>query len=102
MMNSVEIPNFLFPFRYALVAFGGEHPFDKPRTVTLNGEVFASYNKFEPYFRHLRNINPGQNNDVFSAIITASKLIFRPGASKIFILVPCTNCSSLDTRVRGF
>jgi hypothetical protein len=82
-----------------VLAFGGRLPFNKPRAVTINGNVFTKADNLESHFNHLNNTDGGDNNDVFEAIIAASKLIFRPGSSKIFVLIPCSNCSAIDTRV---
>lgn len=69
--------------------------------MTVNGDVFATHDKFEPYLKQLDNIESGTNNDTFSAITVATKLIFTAGASKVFVLIPCSNCSSFDTKVRN-
>jgi len=37
--------------------------------------------------------------DIFEAIRYAAKLLFRPGVSKTFILLPCTNCDPSNTTV---
>uniref|UniRef100_W4VR36 Putative lipoprotein n=1 Tax=Corethrella appendiculata TaxID=1370023 RepID=W4VR36_9DIPT len=84
--------------RYSVIAFGGEQPFDKPRSIIINGNTFAKFYELEPYFQHIKMVN-GTNKDMFEAIITAAKLIFRPGASKIFILVPCSECLAHDMKL---
>lgn len=84
--------------RYSVVTFGGNRPFDKPRSVVINNEIFTEFNQLSLYFEHIKTGN-GSNNDVYEAISTASKLIFKPGVSKIFILMPCSNCSASDMKV---
>jgi hypothetical protein len=37
--------------------------------------------------------------DIFGAIRFAAKLLFRPGVSKTFILLPCTNCDPANNTV---
>jgi hypothetical protein len=37
--------------------------------------------------------------DIFGAIRYAAKLLFRPGVSKTFILLPCTNCDPANSSV---
>ena len=70
-----------------MVTYGGLKPFDKPRSVVVNNKVFVDYDKIGPYFDHIKT-NNGTNKDTFDALSAASKLIFRPGASKVFILLP--------------
>jgi hypothetical protein len=82
---------------YAVLAFGGPVPFDKPRNIIVNNQIFADYNDLAAYFSHIRT-GPGNNNDIFRAIITATKMTFRPGASKTFILLPCSKCSSTEMK----
>ncbi|XP_055591953.1 uncharacterized protein LOC129743787 [Uranotaenia lowii] len=84
--------------RYSVVAFGGKSPFDKPRSVIVNDNVFVTHEFIEPFFNHIQTA-PGTNDDIFDAIIVASKLIFRPGASKIFILLPCSKCASSSMKL---
>lgn len=84
--------------RYSVLVFGGASPFDKPRSVVINNEIFAEFNKLSLYFEHIKTGN-GTNKDVYDALTTASKLVFRPGVSKIFILLPCSNCSASDMQV---
>jgi len=85
--------------RYSVITFGGRIPFDKPRNIVHNNKIFTSdINKLKQYFEHIQTDN-GQNNDIFGAISIASKTIFRPGVSKIFILLPCSSCSAKDMRL---
>lgn len=85
--------------RYTVIAFGGEAPFDIPRSVVYNSQVFTSeHRNLIHYFNHIKTGN-GTNNDIFQAISVASKLIFRPGASKVMILLPCSDCQSQDMRL---
>ncbi|XP_055638867.1 uncharacterized protein LOC129776937 isoform X2 [Toxorhynchites rutilus septentrionalis] len=84
--------------RYSVLSFGGASPFDKPRSVTVNDNVFVSHEFIEPFFNHITT-SPGTNDDIFDAIIVASKLVFRPGASKTFILMPCSRCASSSMKL---
>ena len=86
--------------RYSVVAFGGIRPFDKPRSVVVNNQVFTSALRVLPFFNHITTGN-GTNNDIFDAIVMASKMLFRPGASKTFVVLPCSTCSAMDMNV-GF
>ncbi|KQS70383.1 uncharacterized protein Dere_GG10045, isoform C [Drosophila erecta] len=84
--------------RYAVVAFGGVAPYDKPRSVIYEHNEFT----FKPeqladYFGHI-NTGNGSSNDILMAISAAAKLNFRPGVSKTFILLSCTKCAARDMR----
>lgn len=92
--NNLNITN----NRYSVVAFGGPAPFDKPRSIVFNNEVFTDFSNLTLYFDHIKS-GAGTYNDTFDAITFASKLIFRPGASKTFILLPCQSCLPNAMRV---
>lgn len=85
--------------RYAVVAFGGDRPFDKARSIVVNNQVFTTSLRILPFFNHITTSNNGTNNDIFEAIVMASKMLFRSGTSKTFILLPCSTCSPLDMAV---
>ncbi|XP_012252389.2 uncharacterized protein LOC105683963 [Athalia rosae] len=77
--------------RWSLVTFGGNGVFDEPRSLVINGETFATnYRHFTSYFDHIP-IGNG-NQDIFSAIRYATKLGYRAGVSKTFVLLPCSQC----------
>lgn len=85
-------------FSYAVVAFGGLEPFDKPRTIFYERNVFTSNpNQLADYFDHIKTGN-GTNKDILMAISTASRLNFRPGVSKTFILLSCSTCQAKEMR----
>uniref|UniRef100_A0A182J4N7 Vitellogenin domain-containing protein n=1 Tax=Anopheles atroparvus TaxID=41427 RepID=A0A182J4N7_ANOAO len=79
--------------RYGVVAFGGPAPFDRAHSVVVGNHVFERHDRLQPFFEHIA-IGNGTNEDIFDAIILASKLIFRPGVSKTFILLPCSRCAT--------
>ncbi|XP_055713060.1 uncharacterized protein LOC129807664 isoform X2 [Phlebotomus papatasi] len=83
--------------RYSVVAFGGDIPFDKPRSIVVNNEVFTEAKNLPAFFDYIESGN-GTNKDIFQAISVAAKLIFRPGVSKTFILLPCSECKSSDSK----
>lgn len=87
--------------RYAVVTYGGAPPFDRPRTIVYNNNIFTDHNNLKHYFDHIRTSLDG-SNDTFEAISLASKLTFRPGASKTFILMLCSTCASKEMKVRFF
>ncbi|KAJ8914497.1 hypothetical protein NQ315_002769 [Exocentrus adspersus] len=77
--------------RYAVVVFGGDGVFDEPRNMIIDGNVFTT-SKFVSHY--LNNLPTGNGNkDIFNAIIFAYNLIFRPGVSRCFILLPCSECN---------
>ncbi|XP_046812149.1 apolipophorins [Lucilia cuprina] len=84
--------------RYAVVTFGGVAPFDKPRSIYYENSVFThDFNNLAKYFAHIDTTN-GTNNDILQAISTASRLNFRPGVSKTFILLTCSDCAARHMR----
>lgn len=85
--------------RFAVVTFGGSNEFEKPRSVTSNGQVFTTAENVQSYFSHVKNGNG--TSDVFTAITTASKLIFKPGAVKMFVLLLCSKCEFNVLKVRS-
>lgn len=87
--------------RYAVVTFGGLIPFDKPRSIVHNNKIFTDANNLKFYFDHIQTGN-GLYFDVFEAISVASRLVFRPGATKTFILLPCSACLPNRMRVHFF
>lgn len=78
--------------RFAVMTYGGFGPFSKPTSVTSNGNVFTNAQNVNSYLEHLNNETG--NVDVFTAIATATKLIFKPGSVKVFVLSLCTKCKS--------
>lgn len=79
--------------RYGVVAFGGAAPFDRAHSVVVGNSVFETHDRLQSFFEHIVMGN-GTNEDIFDAITLASKLVFRPGASKTFILLPCSRCAT--------
>ncbi|TDG46759.1 hypothetical protein AWZ03_006806 [Drosophila navojoa] len=84
--------------RYAVLAFGGVEPYDKPRSIIYERNVFTSRpEQLAEYFAHI-NTGNGTSKDILLAISAASRLNFRPGVSKTFILLSCSSCSPKDMR----
>lgn len=83
----------MFFCRYGVVTFGGRAPFDKPRSIYYGDKEFTSdFNELEKYFQHIDTMG-GRNNDILQAISMATRLNFRPGVSKTFILLSCNDCN---------
>ncbi|XP_076235875.1 apolipoprotein lipid transfer particle [Calliopsis andreniformis] len=77
--------------RWSLVVFGADGVFDRPRSVVFDGQIFTkNVARFIDYFDHVP-VGNGRR-DIFEAIIFATKLSFRAGVSKTFILMPCSHC----------
>ncbi|KZC12617.1 Vitellogenin, partial [Dufourea novaeangliae] len=77
--------------RWSLVVFGADRVFDQPRSVVFDGQIFTKNTaRFIDYFDHVP-VGDG-NRDIFAAIVFATKLVFRAGVSKTFILMPCSHC----------
>ncbi|XP_076641857.1 apolipoprotein lipid transfer particle [Halictus rubicundus] len=77
--------------RWSLVVFGADGVFDQPRSVVFDGQIFTkNAARFVDYFDHVP-VGDG-SRDVFAAIVFATKLVFRAGVSKTFILMPCSHC----------
>ncbi|XP_065216942.1 uncharacterized protein Apoltp isoform X2 [Planococcus citri] len=89
-LNKEAVSNRYTNNQYALVVFGGDGVHDGAHSIILNDKVFANNSTFPKYFENI-NIGNG-NSDIFAAIRFASKLSFRIGVSKTFILIPCSNC----------
>lgn len=84
--------------RWALAVFGGDGVYDQPRSLILDNQIFTKNpDRFIDYFK---NVPVGNGNqDIFAAIGFASKLSFRAGVSKTFILMPCSHCESQNQTV---
>lgn len=77
--------------RWSLVVFGGDGVYDRPRSIILDGQIFTkNVPRFVNYFDHVP-VGDG-SEDIFAAIGFASRLVFRAGVSKTFILIPCSHC----------
>lgn len=79
---------------YAVMAFGGRAPFDKPESVYYQSSQFThNYTQLPDYFRHIDINGEGRDyGDVLEAIVAASRLNFRPGVPRTFILMLCKEC----------
>ncbi|XP_072402619.1 uncharacterized protein Apoltp isoform X1 [Diabrotica undecimpunctata] len=76
---------------YAIVSFGGDGVFEEPRSIVVNGKTFTDAKSILTYFDQIQ-IGQG-NTDIFNGIMFANNLIFRPGVSRNFVLVPCSECN---------
>ena len=85
--------------QFSLMSFGGSNEFMHPEIVTSNGKIFTTAQDIYSYFDHIKASNQS-SMDVLTAITKASKLIFRPGALKIFVLSLCGNCEIDSLKVK--
>lgn len=88
--------------RYAVLAYGAAAPpFDTPRTVVHNNAIFAESRHLKYHFEPIRptptannssngSVSAALRTDTFAAISAATKLSYRPGAAKAFVLLPCS------------
>ncbi len=76
-----------FNTRYALIGFGGNGVHEKPHYHVRRGKFFRSAADLTSLIKELPYTEESNNtNDVFAAIKLASKLQFRPGARKVFLM----------------
>ena len=80
--------------RWALVTFGGEGVYDRPRSLILDNRIFArDHQRFVDYFDRIP-IGKDGSQDIFEAIRFAAQLVFRAGVAKTFVLMPCSHCEA--------
>lgn len=85
--------------RYSVVAFGGDGVLDQPRSVAGNEGIFVKdHQALLPLFDHI--IAGNGSSDIYAAIVYAMGLVFRPGVSKNFILIPCSDCKESNMKVK--
>nr|XP_023014255.1 uncharacterized protein LOC111504020 [Leptinotarsa decemlineata] len=86
--------------KYAVVVFGGDGVYEEPRSIIVDGNTFADSKSILSYFD---NIPAGNgSSDIFNGIMFAYNLIFRPGVSRNFVLVPCSECNKYNMLVSIF
>jgi hypothetical protein len=61
----------------------------------MDGQIFNSHDKFLLGIDEFTQTQ-GDSSDALSAIFYASKLPFRAGLSKTFIIVPCSACQEMS------
>nr|XP_018903254.1 PREDICTED: uncharacterized protein LOC109034507 [Bemisia tabaci] len=84
--------------RFSVVVFGGNGVYSKPRNIIINDDVFTE--SPSAVLPHVASIPTGNgSSDIYEALLFASKMFFRPGASKVFILLPCSSCNPSDMRL---
>lgn len=75
-----------------MVTFGGEAPFDNAHSIVYKNKVFADSKQIRHHFDHIKT-GRSNSSDISRAIKKATELVFRAGASKTFILMPCSHCN---------
>lgn len=101
----LKIYTFILFLRYAVIAFGSQlPPFDYPRTISNNNAVFINSTKIlRQYLKHATTFTKDYDgstakSDIMHAISTASRLNFRTGVSKTFIIISCSRCDIKQMR----
>jgi len=87
--------------RFGLVGFGGAGVHKPNHVHTMASKMFASRAEFSLGTAELVFSNDDTNKDVFSAIDFAAQYPFRAGASKVVIVLPCSDCSSSQLSYRS-
>ncbi|XP_065673744.1 uncharacterized protein LOC100199505 isoform X2 [Hydra vulgaris] len=92
MKIMIQVQQFLrvnkYDTRYALIGFGGKGVHESSHIRPIGtGDIFGSSDDLLKEMKKMEfNGEDSSFNDAFEAITMASKLSFRPGASRIFIL----------------
>jgi hypothetical protein len=73
--------------KFALVGFGGHDVHEKAHSHPLNGKIFGGIGALAKEVSTMPYSGRGQDtNDAYHAILKASSLSFRPGASRVFVM----------------
>jgi len=73
--------------RYALIGFGGSGINEKAHIRPINGEIFGNAKPLSKLISKTKYTgNADNSNDAYHAILEASRLRFRPGASRVIFL----------------
>ena len=92
MKMMIQVQQFMrinkYEARYALIGFGGKGVHESSQIHPIGtGDVFGSSEELIKEIKSMEFNGDNESlNDAFEAITMASKLSFRPGASRIFIL----------------
>jgi len=80
---------------FGLVGYGGEGMYAKPHGHTLDGQFFATFDRFPQTMEnfHSPSSDMETHEDSLRALEFAARYHFRPGVRKNIILVPCESCS---------
>lgn len=83
----------MYKNRYGVVGFGGEKPEQNAHVHTARGQDMFEERDIILATEKI-NLNPGrrEDSDTFDAIHFASQYPFRPGVSKILVLMSCSPC----------
>lgn len=73
--------------KFALVGFGGHDVHEKAHTHPLNGQIFGKMGALAKELSSMPYSGKDQDtNDAYHAILKASTMKFRPGASRVFVM----------------
>ncbi|RZC41779.1 VWD domain containing protein [Asbolus verrucosus] len=86
--------------RYAVVVFGGDGVFDEPRSLVVNNHIFGDARQIITYFDSIQTENGKNRFDIIQcAILNDMSFGFRPGVSRNFILMPCSECKEYNMKI---
>jgi len=81
---------------FGLVGYGGNGVYEHPHTHTLDGQFFATFDRFAQAMEDFPIGGADVHEDALEALEFASRYHFRPGVSKNMILVPCEECEEFE------
>eukprot|EP00914_Ancora_sagittata_P028296 GHVO01055748.1.p1 GENE.GHVO01055748.1~~GHVO01055748.1.p1 ORF type:complete len:433 (+),score=60.24 GHVO01055748.1:133-1299(+) len=81
--------------RYSIVGYGASGSLNAAHVRTMDGQIFNTHDKFLLGLDEFTQTK-GESADALSAIFYASKLPFRAGVSKTFVIVPCSTCQEMS------
>ncbi|KAL9951489.1 hypothetical protein ACROYT_G044158 [Oculina patagonica] len=88
-----------FSFRFGVMGYGGRLIHERPHAITLNGELMNDLESVELAFEHLKFAGEASENNTGDAMeamaMAAYTYPFRPGATKIFLLLTSTDRNPL-------
>ncbi|GAB6031625.1 hypothetical protein CHUAL_009385 [Chamberlinius hualienensis] len=75
--------------RYALVGLGGQGTSGAPQAITVNNQIFGSIHSLQMAVNSTR-FSAGHHHHISEMIQYAYDLPYRPGVSKMVVVVPCS------------
>ena len=92
--------------RYALIGFAGDGVYERPHYRTPDGNMFNDATTVATTIKNMLYTGTSENfNDVYSPLVLASLLRFRPSAERFFLLInsdtykPCWYGPTLDETI---
>ena len=79
--------------KFAVIGFGGDIDAGTAHTHTARNEILFDRKDIVLATERMQISRLEKSSDAFEAIVTASEIAFRKGASKNFVLLSCTPCN---------